>query len=99
MLWPLLHRITYDAGAFPLGGSHARFSVQSVTPTTRRFFGADEACRASTALEFPNQTSPIRMATMHDRRVERCDMVEPSLLKEARGRTANSVPWLVQKVA
>ena len=44
MVCPLLHWTTYDAGALPLGASHARVTVQSVTPVTRRFFGADADC-------------------------------------------------------
>src|SRR5688500_12446681 len=65
MLWPLLHWTTYDEGALPLGASHIRATVQSVTPVTRRFFGAGADWRASAALELPRGASPNRMATMH----------------------------------
>ena len=65
MLCPLLHWTTYEAGALPLGASHVRVTVQSVTPVTRRFFGAGADCRASAALELPRGASPNRMATMH----------------------------------
>src|SRR4029450_3004133 len=65
MLWPLLHWITYAEGALPLGASHIRAPVQSVTPVTRRFFGAAADCWASAAFELPRGTTPNRMATMH----------------------------------
>jgi hypothetical protein len=49
----------------PLGASHIRATVQSVTPVTRRFFGAATDCWASAAFELPRGTTPNRMATMH----------------------------------
>ena len=65
MLRPLLHWTTYEAAALPLGASHIRATVQSVTPVTRRFFGAAPDCRANAAFELPRGTSPNKMATMH----------------------------------
>src|SRR4030095_2243342 len=65
MRWRLLHWTTYEEGALPLGASHIRATVQSVTPVTRRFFGAAADCWASAAFELPRGTTPNRMATMH----------------------------------
>src|SRR6188474_3020625 len=64
MVWPLLHWTTYEEGALPLGASHIRATVQSVTLVTRRFFGAAADCWASAALELPRETTPNRRATM-----------------------------------
>src|SRR5687767_1836484 len=58
MLWPLLHWTTYEEGALPLGASHMRARVQSVTPVTRRFFGADWA---SAGFALPRETTPNRI--------------------------------------
>src|SRR5688572_14147426 len=97
MVRPLLHWITYDAGApLPLGASHARVTVQSVTPATRRFFGADTDC-ANAALELPRGASPSRKATMQvecKTRFRRADMVGPRCRKEHDGwpGIANTVP-------
>src|SRR5215204_6108175 len=57
MLWPLLHCTTYDKGALPLGASQIRATAQSVTPVTRRFFGA-AAVWASAGFALPRETIP-----------------------------------------
>src|SRR5687768_17553855 len=72
MVRPLLLWITYEAGAL-LGASHARATVQSVTPVTRRFLGAGADCWASAVLELPRTARPNRMATRHSEwPVRRC---------------------------
>src|SRR5687768_2418347 len=81
VVWPVLLWMTYPEGAFPLGASHARVTVQSVTPATRRLFGAATPW-ASAALEFKPTTSPSRMVTMRTY----------GLLFPAVGRRASSRP-------
>ena len=56
---------TIASVALPLGASHIRATVQSVTPVTRRFFGATADCWASAAFELPRGTTPNRIYDAH----------------------------------
>src|SRR4029450_3016109 len=81
MLRPLLHWMAYDAGAFPFAPSQANVTVQSVTPVTRRFFGADEDC-ASAAVELPRAARLNRMATMQVECTARFRKITSSTFRE-----------------